>query len=807
MLRRMPIIYFILVILILWLGPYVLIVIAILIVIGILTNIKPVSNNEQAQESRIDESEKVPTSNAVEPYSTQYYFEISKQQSEKLQALSNAMRGSEEPKKYKIINRLLSFQIAYWQKEDVCKCDLYDYILKAANERINTAKRDFVKKECKIVLQIVKLLKEGLATEHIVQTVFPKEMVAIKNAIETVDITEYSFPIQSEKPLDNKTIEDLDNHPFQDKDHLLLKIHTDESEEQRQVVYQHSPVISQIISGLLDNAICRKDTVVDLEDEIFIEHDLLLDNVQTIIWEKTHIESAEKTISEESTITSYKPTKGGDNVCPTEGVPHWEHTYIYSAVDLQQANHIQKQFYRYFKAQFLKGYYLDIEDHSNYVFVLMFDLADDYKKHKDYELLKHQLDTLAKKYPVVAKYVNKTIVEAVIAANQEEAKYILQTVATILLLPNEIDIKDVPKIQVLITNIKQAMKQDSYMVKPIDWLFTLWGYERREEKSIYKEYADSIIGGLRRIGFGIVPDYEVDKKRFNFGDICVIYKNEDQQPVTLTKKYEQTKLFIKLACYIIHADKVLPADLVFIEQCIQSYHNTVGNNRHLIAFARWRLSFNNQPIDKQLKNSLTTLLTNKQRAAVGNNLIQIACINGDIRPKRIDRLKKILLLLELEMDNIHSQIHRILTDSDGFAVIEKKSNAIEFTISNQPSSRPQSNESRVIINQKKLRIFEQQTKAAQELLSNIFIDEDVTTSQNVTSEDTTSAWMDMLKLLLTKEMWSRAEVENECKKRRLMLGAVLEQINDYAYEKVDDTVIEDDGDNIYVTLDYKKQLI
>lgn len=61
--------------------------------------------------------------------------------------------------------------------------------------------------------------------------------------------------------------------------------------------------------------------------------------------------------------------------------------------------------------------------------------------------------------------------------------------------------------------------------------------------------------------------------------------------------------------------------------------------------------------------------------------------------------------------------------------------------------------------------------------------------------------------MLTKETWKRTEVESMCKKRGLIIGAVLEQINDFAYEKVDDAVIEDDGDNIYVTLDYKEQLI
>ena len=52
-----------------------------------------------------------------------------------------------------------------------------------------------------------------------------------------------------------------------------------------------------------------------------------------------------------------------------------------------------------------------------------------------------------------------------------------------------------------------------------------------------------------------------------------------------------------------------------------------------------------------------------------------------------------------------------------------------------------------------------------------------------------------------------AEVENICKERGVMLGAVLEQINDFSYEKVGDAVVEDDGENIYITLDYKERLI
>lgn len=67
--------------------------------------------------------------------------------------------------------------------------------------------------------------------------------------------------------------------------------------------------------------------------------------------------------------------------------------------------------------------------------------------------------------------------------------------------------------------------------------------------------------------------------------------------------------------------------------------------------------------------------------------------------------------------------------------------------------------------------------------------------------------MAIMKMLFTKEVWSYEEVETICKKRKQMIGSVLEQINDYALSKVDDIVLEDDGDNIYMMTEYKDMLL
>lgn len=373
-----------------------------------------------------------------------------------------------------------------------------------------------------------------------------------------------------------------------------------------------------------------------------------------------------------------------------------------------------------------------------------------------------------------------------------------ETIAAITFLPDEIDIKEEPKIKTLIAGIEKIMQQEMLVVLNVDEILNLWEYEHRDAVNLPKEYIDSIIYGFRRLGYGVVPNYEIDTKRFNYGDICVIYKDDTLQKPTVTNNYMVVELFIQLAVYIMQADKVFESDFVSIENYIQAHCTVDDNPNRLMAVAKWRLRSKKQSLNWQLKSAISKTLSEKMRPTIGNDLIRLLCTNGDIRPKRIEGLKKILPLLGMETNNIHSQIHRFFTDSEDFATIEKKTDAIEFHINNESSQ--------VIMNPEKLRILEQQTEENRKLLSNIFGKEDETI-QDIVSENQESKWMDILKLLFTKKEWKRTEVEMICKERKQMLGAVLEQINDFAYSKIDDAVVEDDEEYIYVILEYKDQLI
>ena len=133
------------------------------------------------------------------------------------------------------------------------------------------------------------------------------------------------------------------------------------------------------------------------------------------------------------------------------------------------------------------------------------------------------------------------------------------------------------------------------------------------------------------------------------------------------------------------------------------------------------------------------------------------------------------------------------------AGVEKPKKTKGFAIP-KPENKEES-----LLDKVKLATLQEQTKAAQDMLAEIFIQEEEQV-QDVVSQPDLNPLTEILVELLTKEQWTRNELK-ELVGPDVMIGNLLEQINDYAYSIVSDVVVEEDGENIYVTTDYKEQLI
>ena len=111
----------------------------------------------------------------------------------------------------------------------------------------------------------------------------------------------------------------------------------------------------------------------------------------------------------------------------------------------------------------------------------------------------------------------------------------------------------------------------------------------------------------------------------------------------------------------------------------------------------------------------------------------------------------------------------------------------------------------ITVDNEKVREYMEQTQESQKILSNIFNEE--ADEKKIVNTDNNNIVKEMLSLLFTKEQWDKDELETICKSKGLMLGSILEEINDYSYSVVDDVVLEDEGDAISVIMDYKEDLL
>ncbi len=95
----------------------------------------------------------------------------------------------------------------------------------------------------------------------------------------------------------------------------------------------------------------------------------------------------------------------------SNGVPYWAHHYVYSYSEINTASPEQKLFYEAFKSNFLNNICLDIEGNSNYAFILLFNLIDEYENHRNISRTEQQLFRLSENYPNTKFYAYASLIK------------------------------------------------------------------------------------------------------------------------------------------------------------------------------------------------------------------------------------------------------------------------------------------------------------------------------------------------------------------------------------------------------------
>lgn len=340
------------------------------------------------------------------------------------------------------------------------------------------------------------------------------------------------------------------------------------------------------------------------------------------------------------------------------------------------------------------------------------------------------------------------------------------------------------------------------------------------DKILHKVYLDRLILELRRLGYGVIPNYEHGHKRLDYNEQCVLHLAHSKWFETIPPMVHQCELYIKLFAIVLNGQKAKSNDIEYIVRCVNEFEIAERYNNYLKAYLLW-LQLKKQSYDKRTKDEVAMLPAETKRKYV-SLLLEGLSTSGEIDNERLEALKKILPTLGVDASEVHSLLHNSIING-GLATIERSEGVREYAIrqpdeakttketstkgastaKKETSTKRATKASTIVLDTTKLDSLRRQTQAAQELLSDIFIEEEETPPP---TESATDVVIEALSKLLERDTWQRDEVQSLLG-ADVMLGSMLEKINDYAYTKVDDIVVEEDGDTIYVTTEYKEQLI
>ncbi|MDX1537222.1 TerB N-terminal domain-containing protein [Arsukibacterium sp.] len=313
-------------------------------------------------------------------------------------------------------------------------------------------------------------------------------------------------------------------------------------------------------------------------------------------------------------------------------------------------------------------------------------------------------------------------------------------------------------------------------------------------KAINKKEIELLTNLAAKADIGIAPDQRFHLTKFKADGNIVLFSPGHGEFFEPSPAYHQVMLALRLGAMVATIDDIVDHDE---EQTLRKLieHDdklSPAEKNSLSAYLTWRL---NSPANTVGLSTRIELLNATQIEFLKKFIISIALADGKVDASEIKQIEKLYTSLGLDKSLVASDIHNVTT-----------------TWKSKSSARSGVDQSKEIfqLDEDILAMHESDTSDAKLMLANIFALDDEPDTEQISQLATQEGSLDMthkalFDQLITKAVWSRNDVHELCSKLKLMIDGAIETINDWAYEKVDAPVLDDDGD-IYIDLEIVEEL-
>lgn len=313
-------------------------------------------------------------------------------------------------------------------------------------------------------------------------------------------------------------------------------------------------------------------------------------------------------------------------------------------------------------------------------------------------------------------------------------------------------------------------------------------------KAFNKKENELVANLAAKAEIGIAPDQRFHHAKLKIDDNIVLFSPGHGEFFEPSSAFNQVSLAIRLGAMVATIDGTVDQHEKLALQTLINHDDKLSpsEKNSLNAYLTWRL---NVPVNNTGLKARIEKLGVPQVEFLKRFMLSIALADGKIDAAEIKQIEKLYTSLGLDKSLVTSDIHAFASSKQPISATPKDVSIDKSTFQ---------------LDEGILAMHESDTNDAKSMLESIFaVDEEadleVIPTADVNEEGLESPYKELFETLIAKESWPRKEVHELCSKLNIMVDGALETINDWAYDKVDAPVLDDDGD-IYVDLEIVEEL-
>ena len=327
--------------------------------------------------------------------------------------------------------------------------------------------------------------------------------------------------------------------------------------------------------------------------------------------------------------------------------------------------------------------------------------------------------------------------------------------------------------------------------------------EGRPPERIGKRQLTGAADALARLSIGLAPDPRFALRKPRLREPVVLFPLPDG--ITRLEEgrgeYSAALLALVLGTFIARADgAVSELERRHLSARFESSKLlTASEKARLRANLEWLTAV---PPDLAPIRRRVSELGGAARRGLARVALAVVGADGAVAPAEIKAIRKLYRILDLDAGEVYRELHALAAAPEPVTVFRPQRPEIGYAIPAPPRETAADARAPVVLDQERVAAIMQDTTQVSSVLHAVFADtgeeERETPAERAEQQGARFAGLDarhgrLVAELLRQRSWSPPEFEKLARQFELMPAGVLETINEWAFERFDSALIEDNG--------------